>query len=268
MKQRELSVMCKNESQLIQVSGYKNKYFKTDGVDLLDDSLRSSPIYCMWKKKCTIKIRRKGLKRRKRWFENNMRCLKKDTKIYDLISKETSEKDAIRELGEQTTIVRSQRNFPWNYLYCYADLIYSLKFKTYKKHINSTLALRVLWSDINKIRGDHLVIQHGNDSKNIRRGSDYLEIAISDLKHIKLEFKTNFVAHENCVDSGSRGFLICMKIVSSMQNNSICDEVMDKVSAQTFIKQNKRGKKRRKRNRRRKKGKRNKKSEKRNRSCR
>ncbi|XP_062576723.1 uncharacterized protein LOC134238607 isoform X2 [Saccostrea cucullata] len=267
-KQRELSVVCTNGSQLIQVSGYKSKYFKTDSVELLDDSFRTSPIHCMWKKKCTIKIRRKGLKRRKRWFEKNMQCLKKDTKIYDLISKEASKPNRIRELGEQTTIVRSQSNFPWNYLYCFTDLIYSLQFKTYQKHINSTLALQILWSDVNTNNGDQLFVQHGNVSKNITRGSGYLEIAISDLKHLKLIFKTNFMTHESCMDSGYRGFLICMKIVRSLQNNSICDEVLDKVGAQTLIKQSKRGKKKWKRKRRKKRKRKNKKSQKRIQFCR
>ncbi|XP_061184957.1 uncharacterized protein LOC133192974 [Saccostrea echinata] len=235
MKQRfkELHVKCTNESQLMQVSGYTQKYFNTDNYRALREDLRNSPIHCMWEKSCIIKTR-KGRKRKEKWFEKNMRCLKKETKIYDLISNETLERSPsdvmIRELGDQTIIVRSHQNFPWNYKYCYTNSIHSLNFKTERKHLEMKVALRVLWSEINE-KHDELFLQHGNVLKQISRGSGYLEINITELKDVKLKFKTDYMPLKTCETSVEKGFLICMKFLSrDQQRYPICDEVVDDVT--------------------------------------
>ncbi|XP_062587415.1 uncharacterized protein LOC134249068 [Saccostrea cucullata] len=229
---KELHAACTNESQLMQVSGYTQRYFNTDNYRTLKEDLRNSPIYCMWEKCCTIR-KRKGIKRTEKWFEKNMKCLRKETKIYDLISKETLETSSsdvkIRELGDQTIIVRSHPNFPWNYKYCYTNSIHSLNFKTEFKHLEMKVALRVLWSEINE-KHDELFVQQGNVLQRIPKGSGYLEINVTELMDVKLQFKTNYVPLNTCETSVERGFLICMKFLSLDQKRySLCDEVMENV---------------------------------------
>ena len=73
---RRLRVQCGPGERLIQRSAYDQPYFHTSSVDLLSTSIQNSPIYCMWKNNFTEKVNSNEYKTKKKWYKNNMQCLK------------------------------------------------------------------------------------------------------------------------------------------------------------------------------------------------
>lgn len=133
-----------------------------------------------------------------------------------MVSNETSQKwSQEREILslDRAIVVRSQKNFPWNYDYVDNHSRHVLEFKTEQKHIyKSKLAVRVLWSEINV--NDRLFIQYGETLENITPEFGQQDINITKLQSITLQFQRKSSNHLN----SHKGFLLCMESKQSYKS--------------------------------------------------
>lgn len=249
----KIKASCNKGESLVQVSGYDQAYFNTTNVQLLKESLQGSPIFCMWKNGCKLKVAKGSNKQKKLWFKENMRCLKKETRMYDLITT-----NIFRNIStlDKTIVVRSHNKFPWNYALCDEETTYVLKFSTNENLIGKfKVVLQIVFVDLDS-KYDSLSLKSKDSSLDIKEGP--IEMPITSLDYVRLEF-TSFRPRNRmgCLTSAYKGFLLCMKIVENTQHNvGICDEVMNdvavKISKRKVKKQKRmkrtRGKKIRKRN--------------------
>lgn len=251
----KIKASCNKGESLVQVSGYDQAYFNTTNVQLLKESLQGSPIFCMWKNGCKLKVAKGSNKQKKLWFKENMRCLKNETRMYDLITTNISQNSNIWTLNK-TTVVRSHNKFPWNYALCDEETTYALIFSTRENLIGKfKVVLQIVFVDLDS-KYDSLSLKNQDRSLDIKKGR--IEMPITNLDYVRLEF-TSFRPRNRmgCLTSAYKGFLLCMKLVENTQHNvGICDEVMNDVAVNTLkrkVKKQKRmkrtrGKKIRKRN--------------------
>ncbi|XP_078324521.1 uncharacterized protein LOC111126989 isoform X2 [Crassostrea virginica] len=255
---RRLRVQCGPGERLIQRSAYDQPYFHTSSVDLLSTSIQNSPIYCMWKNNFTEKVNSNEYKTKKKWYKNNMQCLKEETPVLDLISKGNV---TIRSL-DQTVVVRSHEKFPWNYRYCSREN-YSLVFKTGEEHLqNYQVVVQVLMTDISD--QDHLYLVHSGKSRIIPPGPGPMipPMNITDLQSVELKLNLSRSTSRGCRDSGHKGFLLCMKLAETTNHKgttNVCDDVMnnDNLKVNQKPKKRKNGKRHKKRKNRKRRNKRN-----------
>lgn len=244
---RELRVNCNEGDSLVQVSAYEQAYFNTSSTLSMMESLQSSPIFCMWKQGCRLKMIKRNNKPKKLWFRDNMRCLKNETQVYDLIPTNISQNTQVETLN-QTVVVRSHKGFPWNYALCDEASTYVLKFKTDEKLLGKfKVVLQILFLDLDR-KYDSLYLKLGSTTRNIKEGQGRVEMPITNLNYLQLEFESfrprNMMG---CMTSSYKGFLLCMKFVESTQDGGrICEEVMGDVAVKMWKRKAKKQKRMRK----------------------
>lgn len=231
----KIKASCNKGDSLVQVSGYDQAYFNTTNVKLMKESLQSSPIFCMWKNGCRFKVAKRNSEPKKLWFKENMRCLKNETRVYDLITTNISQNSRIGTL-DKTIVVRSHKKFPWNYALCDEATTYVLRFITGENLIGKfKVVLQVVFVDLDS-KYDRLSLKLGDESLDIKEGPRKREMPITNLDYVTLEFASTRPRNRmGCLTSAYKGFLLCMKLVESTQHSGkICDEVMDDVAVKIW----------------------------------
>lgn len=231
----KIKASCNKGDKLVQVSGYDQAYFNTTNVKLLKESLHGSPIFCMWKNGCKLKVPKGNNKPKKLWFKDNMRCLKNETRLYDLITPNISQDERLATLAK-TIVIRSHKKFPWNYALCEEATTYSLSFSTAENLIGKfKVVLQIVSVDLDS-KYDSLSLKNKDRSFDIKEGSKIV-MPITNLDYVRLEF-TSFRPRNRmgCLTSAYKGFLFCMKLVENTQQHvgRICDEVMDNVAVKIW----------------------------------
>lgn len=73
------------------------------------------------------------------------------------------------------------------------------------------IALQVVFSEMDS-KFDSLFLVHGKRTLNIVQESGYVELNVTELKHVEVELKsTRPLTSPKCWDSANKGFLLCLR---------------------------------------------------------